>query len=278
MFGTLCALDTEQSDVDEHVLETFALLADLVAYQMEEDEQRQRRESAEDERQAFIETVAHDLKSPLQVIKSQAQMLQRRVQKDRPIAPDMLSSRLQQIEASVNRSTELINEMLDASRLRSGQLLDLNLEAVDLARLVHEAVERERLASAEHRFEIHADEAPVVSTIDRSRIARVLGNLLGNAARYGDGGLVRVSVSAIEDEQGRWAAISVTDEGIGIPVADLPLVFERYRRARNVRGRVGGTGIGLAGSRQIVEQHNGRICVVSTEGAGSTFTVRLPLT
>lgn len=277
IFGTLCALDPRPATIDSEVLETFTLLADLVAYQMEEEEERQRREIAEEERRTFVETVAHDLKSPLQVVKSQAQMIQRRLHQNRPLSEEMLGSRLEQIEAAVNRSTELINEMLDASRLRSGQQLELHLESVDLATLVHESVDRERIASSAHEFHIDASETPLIAHIDRSRIARVLGNLLGNATRYSDGGPVRVSIEQETDDAGRWAVISVSDEGIGIPKSDLPHIFERYRRGRNVGQRVVGMGIGLAGSCQIVEQHGGSISVESVEGEGSTFTMRLPL-
>ncbi len=73
------------------------------------------------------------------------------------------------------------------------------------------------------------------------------------------------------------AVLAVQDQGIGIPAADLPHVFERFYRARNVSGRTPGTGLGLAGARQIVEQHGGTIAVESREGAGSTVTIRLPL-
>jgi signal transduction histidine kinase len=107
----------------------------------------------------------------------------------------------------------------------------------------------------------------------------VLGNLLGNAVKYSPaGGEVAVRVVRERDAGGRaWAVVAVRDQGIGIPVADLPHVFERYRRGSNVGGRIVGSGVGLAGARQIVEQHGGTIAVASEEGRGSTFSLRLPL-
>jgi signal transduction histidine kinase len=87
---------------------------------------------------------------------------------------------------------------------------------------------------------------------------------------------VTVHVGRVEDEAGSQAKLVVQDEGIGIPAADLPQIFERYRRGRNV-GRIAGTGIGLTGARQIVERHGGTIEVASDEGAGTRVTVRLPL-
>jgi signal transduction histidine kinase len=110
------------------------------------------------------------------------------------------------------------------------------------------------------------------------RLDRVLDNLLSNAIKFSpNGGGITVAVAHEDVVGGPWAVVAVRDQGLGIPAADLPRVFERFRRARNVEGRIGGTGIGLASVRQIVEQHGGAITVESVEGAGSTFTVRLPL-
>jgi signal transduction histidine kinase len=80
------------------------------------------------------------------------------------------------------------------------------------------------------------------------------------------------------NEDGIWAVLSVTDQGIGIPVADLPHVFERYRRGGNVTGQIAGSGIGLSAAQQLVAQHGGTIAVQSVEGEGTTVTVWLPIT
>jgi signal transduction histidine kinase len=118
----------------------------------------------------------------------------------------------------------------------------------------------------------------VVGEWDRMRLERVLDNLLSNAVKYSpQGGPIAIRVGREDDAGGAWAVVSVRDDGIGVPAEDLPWIFERYRRAGNVAGRVAGTGIGLAGARQIVEQHGGTIGVESDEGQGTTVTVRLPL-
>jgi signal transduction histidine kinase len=99
-----------------------------------------------------------------------------------------------------------------------------------------------------------------------------------NAIKYSPaGGDVVVRVSRVEDGDGSWAALDVADQGIGIPEADLGRVFERFHRGSNVVGRVLGTGIGLAGVRDIVEQQGGSAEVESQEGTGTTVSVRLPL-
>jgi signal transduction histidine kinase len=114
-------------------------------------------------------------------------------------------------------------------------------------------------------------------TIDRVRPYRALANLLANAIQYSpDGDDVTVTLTTEGDGAGTWAVIRVSDHGIGIPAADLPQVFERFYRAGNV-GQITGNGIGLAGVRQLVEHHGGRITISSEPGVGTTVTVYLLL-
>lgn len=279
VFGTLCALDPLPADLEQADLETFVLLAELIAFEMEADEEHQLREFAEEERRVFVDTVAHDLKSPLQVIKSQAQLLRRRLRRNQPITDDVLETRLSQIEDSVVRSTDMINEMLDASRLRSGEPLELMLEETDLAPLVTDAVDAYRRMSDRHNLVVDLPDEPLIGMWDRPRIGRVLANLLSNAVRYSpEGGQITVTARREDDGEDAWAVVAVRDDGMGIPLADQAHVFEAYRRGGNVEGSVRGTGIGLAGCKQITEQHGGTIELESVEGQGSTFTVRLPAT
>ena len=133
--------------------------------------------------------------------------------------------------------------------------------------------------SARHTIEVHAAVPELVGAWDAVRLERVLGNLLGNAVKYSpEGGEVSVQVGCEQENGHAWACVAVRDRGIGIPAADRPHIFERYHRAANVVGRFPGEGIGLAGARQVIEQHGGSIAVSSQEGAGSAFTIRLPLT
>jgi signal transduction histidine kinase len=112
---------------------------------------------------------------------------------------------------------------------------------------------------------------------DRVRLARVIDNLVGNAVKYSPrGGVVQVLVDLYERAE-RSAVLRVVDTGEGIPTLDLPHIFERFHRGRNVAGRIPGTGIGLSGVRDILAQHGGSIDVQSAVGEGTTVTVRLPL-
>jgi two-component system CheB/CheR fusion protein len=236
------------------------------------------RKEFEEERRAFIDTIAHDLKNPLGAVRVQAQLMQRRMW--RPGAPDLeaIGRSLGSVLDSVERMDGLIGQMLDAAHLRDGQSLELRREPVDLVELARSACHAADRLAAFHTFRLEASVDSLVGVWDRSRLERVLGNLLDNAIKYSaDGSDVTVEIARTSDDQGDWAVLRVSDCGVGIPADELPNVFERYRRGRNVVGKIAGAGIGLAGVRQIVEQHGGTVAVESTEGLGSTFIVRLPL-
>jgi signal transduction histidine kinase len=123
-----------------------------------------------------------------------------------------------------------------------------------------------------------ARETALVGSWDANRIERVIDNLFSNAIKYSPrGGIVQVELRREESVGGAWAVLTISDEGLGIPPADLPHVFTRFTRGSNVQGRMQGTGIGLAGVRLLIEQHGGTVLAESVEGEGSTFTIRLPL-
>jgi signal transduction histidine kinase len=125
--------------------------------------------------------------------------------------------------------------------------------------------------------QVEAAAETVVGQWDPRGIERVVLNLLTNAIKYSPhGGAVTLQVERVPDDAIPYARLVVQDEGIGIPATDLPQIFERYRRGRNV-GKIAGTGIGLTGAKQIVERHGGAIDVASTEGSGTRVTVTLPL-
>jgi two-component system sensor histidine kinase VicK len=103
----------------------------------------------------------------------------------------------------------------------------------------------------------------------------VFDNVLSNAVKFSpSGGLITLKLACTDEQQAR---IQIIDQGVGVPAGDLPHVFEHFYRASNVVGRIAGTGIGLAGVRQIIEQHGGSISMDSKAGAGTTVTIHLPL-
>ena len=225
--------------------------------------------------QESIDSISHDLKNPLAAIRAQAQLLRRRVERNK-LDDAYLVEAMASINGSVERMTTQLDDLLEVARLRAGAPLELRRSDVDLGRMVEQWAADYQRTTERHIVAVDPIDEPVVCSVDVNRIERVVTNLLSNAIKYSDGGVIRIAVGMEPDGTGRSAAISVIDQGLGIPADEVPLVFERFRRGSNVDGRAGGSGIGLAGVRQIVQQHGGTIGVESKVGVGSAFTVRLP--
>lgn len=228
-------------------------------------------------REEFLSSAAHDLKTPLTSIRGHAQLARRRLA--RLNVPDLapIAGHLAQIDVNVSRLLDLINELEDVTRAQLGQTVTLDRQPTDLLALVRGVVAQHEGLTA-HRLRVETILATLEAVADAARVERVVGNLLSNALKYSPrGGDITLRVAQEEGPAGSVAVITVQDQGIGIPMADLPHIFERFRRARNVVGQIPGTGIGLASVQQIVAEHGGTISVDSQEGKGSTFTVRLPL-
>lgn len=233
--------------------------------------------AAEQDRVAFVDAATHDLKNPLTSLKARVQLLLRRVQRGQVLEPTALAAGLAAIDADATRMVTLIDELMDAAHLRTGQALTLTPVPTDLVALAHDCVADTRRRTT-RTLAVESSEPALVGAWDRPRLERVVQNLLDNAIKYSPrGGDIVLRMTCEDDPDGKaWAVLSVQDNGVGIPAADLPHIFERFWRGSNVGATVG-AGIGLAGARQIVEQHGGTIAVASTEGKGSTVTVRLPL-
>ena len=229
-------------------------------------------------RDAFFASVTHDLRTPLAGVKGFAQVLKRRLARTDPPAPDWLIDGLAQIESSANRTVMLVDEILDLARYRDTGRLELRLEPFDLVALCQTVVAEQQRASDRHQLNLTTPLGELVGVWDRGRMERVIGNLIGNAVKYSPhGGPVLIKLGCEAGGAGEEAVVSVQDQGLGIPADEVPRIFDRFWRAGNVEGRIGGTGVGLASVRQIVEAHGGTVAVDSQEGVGSIFTVRIPL-
>jgi signal transduction histidine kinase len=259
----------------------YELRDHLQARSAAEEAERQARVRAEDAariRDEFLTSVVHDLKNPLGAIKGYAQLLQRRAAKAESPEAAKLVEGLTKIDTMITKAIAQIDELLDLARLQADQPLPLNLQPTDLVALVHRAAAEYQQMSTRHRIRVEEDLPELYGIWDALRLERLLGNLLSNAIKYSpDGGEIIVKVGQEDGETNGVAILVVSDQGIGIPAADLPHIFDRFYRAANAIGRLPGNGLGLAGGRQIVEQHGGTIVAESQEGAGTTFTVRLPI-
>jgi PAS domain S-box-containing protein len=231
------------------------------------------------QREGFLTSVCHDIQQPLTVILAQTQLLQRQLSRGETLAPERMKTRLAYIFSAATRMRGMTEELIDASQQESGHSLALLLARTELVELARQVVGEHELVSDHHQFLFEAEVATLEAIVDPTRVQRILANLLTNAIKYSpDGGAVRVTVKVIDGPDGKSALLAVQDEGVGIPQAELPHVFDRFHRGSNVIGRFAGSGLGLANARETVELHGGTISVESEEGKGATFVVRLPLT
>jgi PAS domain S-box-containing protein len=227
-------------------------------------------------RDQLVASVSHDLKNPLTAIGGQVQVLQLLANRGRDELPtERLLGSLDAISGTAKRMATLINELLDAVHLQAGLQIQLRRRPTDLANLAQQVVTNHQQATQNHSLRFEGAQPGPIGQWDPERLERVLDNIVSNAIKYSPtGGEILVEVAR---DRG-WGVLSVQDQGVGIPTADLPHVFERYRRASNVSAKFAGTGLGLAGARDLIELHGGSISVTSVEGVGSTLVVRLPLT
>jgi two-component system phosphate regulon sensor histidine kinase PhoR len=222
-------------------------------------------------RAEFIDNLSHELRTPL----SNISLLAETAARDARSAPQRLRERISKIEIETGHLTQMVNELLDLSRIESGAA-PLLLDDVDLIKVVQASVERLRLFAERQGLRLRVAVPKSIPAIrgDEDRLGQVLVNLIHNAVKFSpNGGEIEVGVR----EDGTEAVVWVRDPGIGIPAADQARIFERFYkvdRAR-VRGR-GGTGLGLSIARHVVESHGGRIWVESKEGHGSTFSFAIP--
>jgi signal transduction histidine kinase len=242
------------------VVSLFALLVAVAVAQMQE---------AIRARDEFISVASHELNTPIAALSLMVQRLQRRG----AASAEALSQALARIELQTRRLTHLVHELLSFSRISAGRL-ELQLQAVDLTAIVREVVERsaEELSQAGCQLSLHVG-GPVIGRWDLVRLEQVTSNLLSNAIKFGAGKPIEIAVR----EASGVASLVVSDQGIGIPPARQPYIFERFERAVSARS-YSGLGLGLYIVRSIVEALGGSIRVESEPGQGSVFTVELPCT
>ena len=236
-------------------------------------------------RDELLAIVSHDLKNPLAVIKGNIQLARRRIEQTDGADPSRVVSILERIDDAQAKMHMLINELMDFGRLQAGLPLTLQRRQIDLVSLAREVVAGQAHTATRHNIRMEASVSELVGWWDAERLERVIANLLSNAIKYSPSGgditveVARESLTGEESAGGAatWAVLTVRDQGLGISSEDMPHIFEWFRRASDVSGRISGAGIGLASSLRAVQQHGGAISVESEPGVGSSFTVRLPV-
>jgi two-component system OmpR family sensor kinase len=219
----------------------------------------------------FVSMASHEFRTPLTIIDGHAQRLI--ATKDR-LNADELAERARKIRGAVKRVTNVMGNLLESSRLLDGNAkLSLNYAEFDLTLLLQEVCLLHREIAPRSQICENFAAEPHWLVGDRSLLFQAFSNLLSNAIKYSpDGGLITIKLTS----NTKQVIVSICDRGIGIPKEETDLLFERYYRGSNAQGTVG-TGIGLYFVKMVVELHEGHISVESREGAGSQFTVRLPV-
>ncbi len=220
-------------------------------------------------KEQFIAVAAHELKTPVAIMKGYAQALLRKNEEVSPASQRMLNA----IDRGADRIAGIVRDLLDISRLHDGSL-ELESERLDLLQMLDEVVGRMDHKTVGHSIHLRRN-GPVLVVGDRDRLEQVASDLLDNAMRYSpDGGDIEIEVTAFGDN----AVMSIRDQGVGIPKAKQGRIFERFYRAHTgTPYDYGGMGVGLYICREIASKHGGRIWFESDEGKGSTFYLSLPL-
>ena len=234
--------------------------------------------SLERQKDEFLASVSRDLNNPLNTIRGMAQALQRRAAQPEGVDTGRLREGLETISGTAVQMAALLTELVDFTRLQQERPLDLAVQPADLVALIQRVAVAHQQATERHTIQIQSTLSELQVRCDPTQVERLLSNLLSNAVQYSpEGGEITVALSREDDAAGAWAVLQVRDRGMGIPVEDLPYVFERFYRGRNVASTAQGTGLGLASVRQIVEQHGGTVAAIRNPDAGTTVTVRLPV-
>ena len=276
--GTEVPVDISLSPLQlADTLYVLAAIRDITERRHLEERERAARQEAERLKDDFISIAAHELRTPLAILKGFAQTLL--VQTARGKGSELVDwqvEALQGIDQATARLVELTEDLLDVTRLQAGRLT-LHLEAIDLIALVKRVVTRLQMTTEHHAISINTSLEYLVVQVDPRRMEQVLSNLIGNAIKYSPaGGMIEVTVR--EEAETKMALLCVSDHGIGIPAQQQSLIFGRFARADNARAYgIGGTGLGLYLCRELVERHAGHIWFESIEGQGSTFVVTLPI-
>ena len=230
-------------------------------------------EKEERERRLFVSNVSHELRTPLTSVKSYLEALDEGALTE-PIAPDFIKVSLDE----TTRMMRMVTDLLHLSRIDNATS-HLDVEMINFTAFITFILNRfdkMRGPDEEKKYELVRD-YPITSVwieIDTDKMTQVIDNILNNAIKYSpDGGKITVTMKTTDDQM----ILSISDQGLGIPKQDLPLIFDRFYRVDRARSRAqGGTGLGLAIAKEIIKQHKGFIWAKSEYGKGSTFTIVLP--
>lgn len=229
-------------------------------------------------RRDFVANISHELRTPLASVKLMVETLQNVIEDDPSAAQEFLP----RIDTEIDGLTQLVRELLELSRIESGQI-KLSMKSVDIRKQVEQAAERMRPQAARRGLEVVVntpeDDALPNTLVDPDRMQQVLINLIHNAIKFTPvGGKIIMSVDRYQAARaGDRLLVQVRDTGVGIPPDDIGRIFERFYKVDKARtGNEAGTGLGLAIAKHIIQAHNGEIWAESQYGSGSIFSFTIP--
>jgi len=219
----------------------------------------------------LLSTVSHELRTPLAIIKGYSTLL---VDYDQSLSPEEKLEYLRSTDGATDRLSELVDRLLDMSRLEAG-LLTLNREPTSIGQLINKTVSEAQLRAPKHKISSSIEQRLPRAFVDARHVRQILDNLVDNACKYSPDG-TEIALSA--RRTGKKILISVSDQGMGIPAGELTKVFDRmYRIEQRLSSSTQGMGLGLAICKGLVEAHKGQIWVESEEGKGTTCFFTLPI-
>jgi signal transduction histidine kinase/DNA-binding response OmpR family regulator len=223
----------------------------------------------------FLANMSHELRTPLNAIIGYSEMVQEEAE---DLGADGLVPDLKKINAAGKHLLELINSVLDLSKIEAGKM-ELYLETFSVPDMVRDiaAVIQPLAEKRSNRLEVRCDESAGFMRADLTKVRQALFNLLSNACKFTERGSVSLTVSRDSTAAGEWLSFEIKDTGIGITPEQMTRLFQEFSQAdAEVTRRYGGTGLGLALSRRLCRMMGGDITAESEAGRGSTFTIRLP--
>lgn len=227
-------------------------------------------EKIDKERREFVANVSHELRTPLTTMRSYLEALAEGAWQDEEIAPNFLEVTRNETE----RMIRLVNDLLQLSKMDSRDY-QIKKEWVDFVVYFNRIIDRFELSKERNvKFKRTLPNHDIFIEMDEDKLTQVLDNIISNALKYSpEGGFVKFSIEESEDK----ITVSISDQGVGIPKADLEKIFDRFYRVDKARSRkLGGTGLGLAIAKEVVNAHGGDIWASSVEGKGTTIAFTLP--
>jgi len=221
-------------------------------------------------RRDFVANISHELKTPIGALSILSEAVL-----DASNDPESITKFASRMQSEAKRLSDLVQEIINLSRLQDDDPLK-NGKPVDITEVVNEAIDQSRLSAEKRKISLVFEEIdPAIIYGDRNQVNMAIHNLIENAINYSpDSTRVAITLKVAD----AIAEVAVSDQGIGIPEKELERIFERFYRVDPARSRLtGGTGLGLSIVKHIATNHGGDVSLWSVEGAGSTFTIRFPL-